>query len=403
MTPLRDKKITLGITGGIAAYKSCELTRLLVKAGADVHVVMSKAATEFIGPLTFETLSGNPVATDRFSGTMPHLQLTRDGCDLLLIAPATANCIAKTANGIADDLLSTVILGRDCPMAVAPAMNSNMWNSAPTQRNITQIKADGISVIGPENGELACRVSGAGRMAEPEHIVAEVKRLLTPATLDGKRILITAGPTSEAIDPVRVITNRSSGKQGYAIARAAFEAGADVTLISGPTALRAPWGVRTILVESACEMLDAVMKRVHDVDAFVSVAAVADWRPKCVSSNKIKKGQYSLPTDMVENPDILHTVCSMQQDRPFCIGFAAETEHIIAYAQRKLLYKGADLIIANDANRALGSDQNAVHFVTADAVESFATADKDCVAREIVKYLGQVLHSCGEIHATKRT
>lgn len=330
---LAAKNITVAVTGGIAAYKTCELVRLLVKSGATVRVCMTQAATEFVGPLTFAALSGHPVQTEAFDGTMQHLALTRN-CDLLIVAPATANMLAKAANGIADDLVSSVILASSCPVAVCPAMNSNMWAKASTQRNINQLKVDGFAVLGPACGELACGVSGAGRMIEPEEIAAHAASLLSPKILQGKRIVVTAGPTYEALDPVRGITNRSSGKQGYSVAQAAFEAGADVTLISGPTSIKAPYGVKVVPVVSAEEMNEAVRREATGADVFVSVAAVADWRAQTVADEKIKKSDEPPTLELVENPDIL-AQAAREFPSLYCVGFAAETENVLENARGK--------------------------------------------------------------------
>ena len=311
VNPLQGRRITLAVTGGIAVYKVCELVRLLVKSGAYVEVAMTEAAARFVGPLTFEALSGHPVAVDQFSGGMPHLALTRSDTDLLVVAPATANILAKAAGGIADDLVSAVILGRACPMAVVPAMNDRMWANPATQRNAALLRGDGVAILGPACGALACGVEGAGRMLEPGEILAHVRRLLTPQILAGRRVVVSAGPTYEPIDPVRGITNLSSGKQGYAIAEAAFEAGADVTLVTGPTALAAPVGVHVVRTDTALSMKKALESAVAGADAFISVAAVADWRVRAASTHKIKKESFKGADPVLaleENPDILHDI-----------------------------------------------------------------------------------------------
>lgn len=387
---LQGKHITVAVTGGIAAYKVCELVRLLMRAGADVRVAMTKAATEFVGPLTFSALSGHETALDPFSGTMPHLSLTRQ-CDLLVVAPATANTLAKAACGIADDLVSSIMLGRDCPMLVAPAMNDRMWANPATQRNVATLKNDGVVIAGPAVGELACGTSGAGRMIEPLELFEHILRTLSRPCLSGRRIVVTAGPTYEAIDPVRGITNRSTGKQGYAIARTLWRAGAQVTLVSGPTALPAPTGVDLIPVSGAREMLEAVRKAVAGADAFVSVAAVADWRPETVAKHKIKKTDGIVPTlAFAENPDILKTIAG-ENPRLYTVGFALESEKLEENAREKLLRKGCKLIIANAAQQAIGSDDNEVMLVTLDGIERCERMTKDSVAEIVVSHLARSL------------
>lgn len=386
---LAAKNITVAVTGGIAAYKTCELVRLLVKSGAAVRVCMTQAATEFVGPLTFAALSGHPVQTQAFDGTMQHLALTRD-CDLLIVAPATANILAKAANGIADDLVSSVILASSCPVAVCPAMNSNMWAKASTQRNIAQLKADSFAVLGPACGELACGVSGAGRMIEPEEIAAHAARLLSPKILQGKRFVVTAGPTFEALDPVRGITNRSSGKQGYAVAQAAFEAGANVTLISGPTSIAAPYGVKAVPVVSAEEMNEAVHREAPGADVFVSVAAVSDWRAQAVADEKIKKSDEPPALDLVENPDIL-AQAAREFPSLYCVGFAAETENVLENARGKRIRKLARMIVANNARSAIGCDMNEAVIVTADKELATGLVSKDVLAQTIIECIADDL------------
>ncbi|MCF0254158.1 MAG: bifunctional phosphopantothenoylcysteine decarboxylase/phosphopantothenate--cysteine ligase CoaBC [Duodenibacillus sp.] len=391
MNPLQGKRITVAVTGGIAAYKACELVRALVKEGASVQVAMTEAATRFVGPLTFEALSGHPVRTEALDGGMPHLALAGDGADLLVIAPATANTIAKVACGIADNLVSALALGRSCPLAVCPAMNSRMWAHPATQRNIARLLADGVAVLGPAEGELACGASGAGRMLEPAAIAARLARLLAPRLLAGRKAVVTAGPTYEAIDPVRGLTNRSSGLQGYAIARAAWEAGAEVTLVSGPTALPVPEGVRAVPVVSAREMHAAAMDACRGADLFVGVAAVADWRPAEASELKIKKedGAPAWPA-MAENPDILADVA-----RAFpglvAVGFAAETHGVAGYARAKLERKGAAMIVANRAQDALGSPDNAVTLITRGGEAALPPMNKLEVARAVVARASQLI------------
>ena len=369
---LAAKNITVAVTGGIAAYKTCELVRLLVKSGTTVRVCMTQAATEFVGPLTFAALSGHPVQTEAFDGTMQHLALTRN-CDLLLVAPATANILAKAANGIADDLVSSVILASSCPVA-----------------NIAQLKADGFAVLGPACGELACGVSGAGRMIEPEEIAAHAARLLSPKILQGKRFVVTAGPTFEALDPVRGITNRSSGKQGYAVAQAAFEAGANVTLISGPTSIAVPYGVKAVPVVSAEEMNEAVHREAPGADVFVSVAAVSDWRAQAVADEKIKKSDEPPALDLVENPDIL-AQAAREFPSLYCVGFAAETENVLENARGKRIRKLARMIVANNARSAIGCDMNEAVIVTADKEVATGLVSKDVLAQTIIECIADDL------------
>ena len=359
---LAAKNITVAVTGGIAAYKTCELVRLLVKSGTTVRVCMTQAATEFVGPLTFAALSGHPVQTEAFDGTMQHLALTRN-CDLLIVAPATANILA---------------------------MNSNMWARASTQRNIAQLKADGFAVLGPACGELACGVSGAGRMIEPEEIAAHAARLLSPKILQGKRFVVTAGPTFEALDPVRGITNRSSGKQGYAVAQAAFEAGANVTLISGPTSIAAPYGVKAVPVVSAEEMNEAVHREAPGADVFVSVAAVSDWRAQAVADEKIKKSDEPPALDLVENPDIL-AQAAREFPSLYCVGFAAETENVLENARGKRIRKLARMIVANNARSAIGCDMNEAVIVTADKELATGLVSKDVLAQTIIECIADDL------------
>lgn len=380
---LNGKNITLAVTGGIAAYKSCELVRLLIKSGAHVRVCMTQAALHFVGSLTFAALSGNSVVVEPLDGSMQHIALTRD-CDLLLVAPATADMIAKVASGVADDLVSSVILASRCPAVFCPAMNCNMWAKAATQRNVDQIKADGYAVLGPACGVLACGDSGAGRMIEPAEIVASVARMLSPQLLAGKRVVVTAGPTYEAIDPVRGITNLSSGKQGYAVAQAAFEAGAQVTLISGPTALEAPIGIETHHVVSGEQMREHAMKACEKADVFVSVAAVADWRLEAVSDHKIKKTGEPPQLKLVENPDILADVAKAYPAL-YCVGFAAETDDILENARAKRVKKNVRMIVANNAAKAIGSGKNEAWIVTATSEAATGAMSKQALAARIIK------------------
>ena len=342
-------RIVLGLTGGIAAYKAAEIARLFVKAGVTVDVVMTPGACRFITPLTMQALSGNPVLTDLWaSGAdngMGHIDLSR-GADAIVVAPASANFLAEIANGHADDLLSTLTLARDCALFVAPAMNRQMWANAANQRNVAQLVADGVVVLGPGSGDQACGETGEGRMWEPEEIFAAVVAARQPKVLAGKRVLLTAGPTFEAIDPVRGITNSSSGRMGYALAQAAAEAGATVTLVSGPTALPAPAGVARIDVQSAADMAAAVEERVTSCDIFIAVAAVADYTPETVSAQKLKKDGKPLTIALKPTVDILATVAA-RRNAPYCVGFAAESHDVLRHAEEKRRRKKLPLIVAN--------------------------------------------------------
>ncbi|MEI6318611.1 MAG: bifunctional phosphopantothenoylcysteine decarboxylase/phosphopantothenate--cysteine ligase CoaBC [Pseudomonadota bacterium] len=360
MIPPRVDRLLLGITGGIAAYKTPELVRLLVGQGNEVDVVMTEAARQFVTPVTLQAVSGRPVWHDAWDVRMPnnmaHIELSRDK-GLVLIAPASADFIAKLAHGLCDDLLSTLCVARDCPLAVAPAMNRQMWENPATQRNIARLIDDGIEVWGPDAGDQACGEVGMGRMIEPERISERVVRAFTQKTLNGLRVLVTAGPTFERIDAVRAITNLSSGKMGYAIARAAWEAGADVTLVSGPTALEAPPVARLAQVSSAQEMLSTVNAFVPDADIFVSVAAVADYYVLNPSDQKIKKDAHILTLELAPNPDILASVSALA-DPPFCVGFAAESENLDEFAEAKRRRKNLPLLAANFVQTAFGADDN---------------------------------------------
>ncbi|GAA5233887.1 bifunctional phosphopantothenoylcysteine decarboxylase/phosphopantothenate--cysteine ligase CoaBC [Verticiella sediminum] len=360
MMDLADKRIVIVMTGGVAGYKVAELVRRMQDHGATIDVVMTEAATHFMTPVTMQALSGRHVYVDawdpRPANNMAHINLTR-GADAILVAPASADFMAKLAHGLADDLASTLCLARECPLLVAPAMNRQMWQAAPTQRNVAQLHADGVAVLGPGSGSQACGETGDGRMLEPDELLAEMLAFFQPKVLAGRRVLITAGPTSEPIDPVRVLTNLSSGKMGYAIARAAAQAGADVCLVSGPTALPAPYGVTRVNVQSARDMLRAVEAEVARADVFVAVAAVADWRVKTTSTSKLKKVEGGgLPRlELETNPDILATVAALP-DAPYCVGFAAESENLDEYAENKRRRKKLPLLVGNIAQDALGAD-----------------------------------------------
>lgn len=369
---LNQLRVVLGVCGGIAAYKSAELVRLLMKQGCTVQVVMTESATQFITPLTFQALSGKTVHVSQWPSEnvaqgnadrgMPHIDISRNA-DFLLIAPCTANSMAKYALGFADNLLDNLVLARNCPMAIAPAMNVEMWNNPATQRNVKQLKNDGVHVFGPAAGEQACGEIGSGRMLEPFEVVLELARAVNPKPLAGRKVLLTAGPTFEAIDPVRGITNRSSGKMGYALAQAAWLMGAEVNLVSGPTALPTPYGVRVCSVQSAKQMHTAVFSQIEQSDLFVGVAAVADYGIKNPSGQKQKKQKDQAPGLHMEfelNPDILAEVgefASAHKTQLTVVGFAAETENLDEYASHKLDSKKAQFIIGNLAQHALGADQ----------------------------------------------
>lgn len=385
---LAYKKIILGVTGGIAAYKAAELCRLLIKAGADVRVVMTAAAQQFVTPLTFQALSGKPVLTTLWEAAsgdgMEHIHLSRDA-DLLLVAPASADFLAKLAHGRADDLLSTLCLARACTLAVAPAMNREMWAAAPTQRNLAQLRADGVSLLGPAVGEQACGETGLGRMLEPADILAALPDFLGTGPLAGKRVLITAGPTFEPIDPVRGLTNLSSGKMGYAVAQAAAEAGAEVCLVSGPTCLATPAGVNRIDVQSAADMRRAVLAHLQS-DVFIAVAAVADYRVDAAAPQKIKKSTDGMTLHLVANPDILAEVAALP-NAPFCIGFAAETEQLAEHAEAKRLKKKLPLLVGNLAQDTLGQDTAELVLFDDQGQHPLPRADKLAQARALIRYL----------------
>jgi phosphopantothenoylcysteine decarboxylase/phosphopantothenate--cysteine ligase len=384
---LANKKIILGVTGGIAAYKTAELCRLLIKAGADVRVVMTAAAQQFVTPLTFQALSGKPVLTSLWDASgdgMEHIHLSREA-DLLLVAPASADFLAKLAHGRADDLLSTLCLARACKLAVAPAMNREMWAAAPTRRNLEQLQLDGVSLLGPAAGEQACGETGLGRMLEPADIMAALPGLLGAGPLAGKRVLITAGPTFEAIDPVRGLTNLSSGKMGYAVAQAAAEAGAEVCLVSGPTCLATPAGARRIDVQSAADMRRAVLAELP-ADVFIAVAAVADYRVDEAAAQKIKKSTDAMTLQLVANPDILAEVAALP-NAPFCVGFAAETERLAEHAEAKRLKKKLPLLVGNLAQDTLGQDSAELVLFDDQGQHRLPRADKLIQARALIRHL----------------
>ena len=391
------KHLVLGITGGIAAYKAAELTRLLVKNGITVQVVMTVAACHFITPVTMQALSGRNVHTKMWDEStlngMPHIELSREA-DAIIVAPASADFLAKLVNGNADDLLSTLCLARDCPLLVAPAMNKQMWESPATQRNVTQLLKDGVMIMGPDSGEQACGEIGVGRMLEPEKLLhdllSNLNVQLPERPLTGKNILITAGPTIERIDPVRAITNLSSGKMGYSIAEAAIDMGAKVTLVSGPTHLDAPPAVKLINVETASEMLSAVMETIQNQDIFISVAAVADYRPAKTSLEKIKKSHTPLSIELIPNEDILGKVAALS-NAPFCVGFAAESENLLTYAEEKRQRKGLPLIVANLATEALGSDESTLTLLDDKGSHPLPKSSKSKSARALLSHIAKML------------
>ncbi|HET9823374.1 MAG TPA: bifunctional phosphopantothenoylcysteine decarboxylase/phosphopantothenate--cysteine ligase CoaBC [Burkholderiaceae bacterium] len=398
---LAGKHLVLGLTGGIACYKAAELTRELVRAGATVQVVMTEAAEQFITAVTMQALSNRPVYTSQWDArpgnNMAHINLTREA-DAVIVAPASADFIAKLAQGRADDLLSLLCLARPlsgdrrCPLLLAPAMNREMWAHPATQRNVAQAVADGAVVLGPAAGDQACGEVGDGRMLEALELCDAVIAQFQPRLLAGRRVLVTAGPTYEAIDPVRGITNLSSGKMGFAIARAAAEAGAEVTLVAGPVALPTPAGVRRIDVRSAREMLAAVLPVAPDHDVFVATAAVADWRPADAAAHKIKKvaGQGAPSLDLIENPDILASIAALP-NRPYCVGFAAESQDVEQHARAKLERKKVPLVVGNLGPATFGRDDNALLLVDALGTRALPHADKLSLARQLVAEIAQRL------------
>ena len=389
------KRILLIVGGGIAAYKACELIRLLRGAGHAVRCVLTEGGAQFVTPMTLAALSEQPVHTSLWDlkdeAEMGHIQLSREA-DLVVVAPATADLLARMAGGIADDLATTLLLATDKPVLAAPAMNVRMWQHPATVRNVARLRADGVSVMEPDEGPMACGEFGPGRLPEPAAILAATEAALFPADhpLNGKHVLVTAGPTHEAIDPVRYIANRSSGRQGFAIAAAAARAGARVTLIAGPVTLATPAGVTRVDVESARDMAAAVDAALP-ADAAVMVAAVADWRVEA-AAQKVKKGDGAPALTLVENPDILATLARSPRRPPLLVGFAAETERVVEHAVAKRARKGCDWLVANDVSGdVFGGDANAVHLVTADGVEDWPRAAKDAVARRLVARIAQAL------------
>jgi phosphopantothenoylcysteine decarboxylase/phosphopantothenate--cysteine ligase len=397
--PARPKpRLLLGLSGGIAAYKAAELTRLFVQEGVDVQVVMTEAACGFITPVTLQALSGKPVYKDmwdaRIGDNMAHIDLSRDR-DAIVIAPASADLLAKLAHGLADDLLSTLCLARDCPLFVAPAMNRQMWQNAATQRNVAQLQRDGIVVLGPASGDQACGEVGLGRMLEAAEICEDVlTALVEPKALLGKRVLLTAGPTFEAIDAVRGITNRSSGKMGFAVARAAREAGAEVTIVSGPTTLTPPRGCTVAHVESAEQMFAQVKANLQGCDIFIGVSAVADYRPATAAEHKIKKSEARMTLELVPTADILSHVASLPNP-PFCVGFAAESRNLEEYAQDKRQRKRIPLLAANLVQDAIGADDNELVLFDDSGRQVLARAPKLEQARQLIARVAELLAAKG--------
>lgn len=394
MQQLNNKQILLGVTGGIAAYKSAELIRRLKDYGADVRVVMTKAAQEFITPLTLQALSGNPVHTTLLDpeaeAAMGHIELAR-WADLILIAPASADVLSQLASGAAKDLLTTLCLASDAPLAIAPAMNQAMWRDAATQQNVAALKAKGAVVFGPAEGAQACGDVGPGRMLEPEQIAELTAVQFQTRSLDGVKLVITAGPTIEAIDPVRYISNHSSGKMGFALAEAAIDAGASVTLIAGPVGLATPDHCQRINVNSADEMLSAALKQLPNCDIFIGCAAVADYRPASVAEQKIKKNNPQMTIELIKNPDIISEIAK-HPERPFTVGFAAETEQLITHAKAKLTRKNLDMIIANDVSDSrigFNSDENAATLISANREETLPFSSKAQMARAIISTIAK--------------
>lgn len=403
MSELRDHRFVLGVTGGVAAYKAAELARLMVKAGADVDVVLTKAAGEFVGAATFQALTGRAVWQrlwdERVMNGMAHIDLSR-GASGVLVAPATADFLAKLVHGAADDLLSTLCLARHCPLYVAPAMNRQMWENAATKRNVTQLALDGVGVWGPDVGEQACGEIGAGRMLEPSDLFQALVASIQAKLLVGRRVILTAGPTFEALDPVRGLTNSSSGKMGFALARACADAGADeVILVAGPTNLETPFGVRRVDVRSALEMRSEVFRELATGSSastvFIGVAAVADYRPRFVSEHKIKKNKDVFTIELEPNPDILAEVAALPS-APFCVGFAAESESVASYAEGKRVSKKLPVVVGNLVQDSLGSDTTVVTLFDAEGSHPLAPADKLTISRRIVAHIAKKL---GRDHA----
>ncbi|MFB3080252.1 MAG: bifunctional phosphopantothenoylcysteine decarboxylase/phosphopantothenate--cysteine ligase CoaBC [Nitrosomonadaceae bacterium] len=386
---LHTRRLLLGLTGGVAAYKAAEIARLLVQENVEVQPVMTESACRFVGPATLQALTGKEVFTDlwdnRIANNMGHINISRD-VDAILIAPASADFIAKLANGFANDLLSALCLARDCPLIIAPAMNRQMWGNPATQRNLAILQRDGVTIFGPVDGAQACGETGMGRMLDAQELVKAVQAFFQPKLLQNKHVLITAGPTYEAIDAVRGITNLSSGKMGYAVARAALEAGAEVTLISGPVCLEAPFEATLVNVISAQNMLAAVRKEISRTDIFISVAAVADYLPTKINKQKIKKIGGGLSLKLVPNPDILEYAAGLPKP-PFCVGFAAETEDLEKNAEAKRRKKKIPLLAANLAQDAISSDESALILLDDKGKHPLPKAPKIVQARRLIKHI----------------
>ena len=388
MDKVLNRRLLLGVTGGVAAYKVAELARLLQRNNVEVQVAMTDAATKFVTPATFQALTGRHVVTDLWDASFPnhmaHIELSRE-VEAILVAPASADFMAKLAHGIADDILSTTCLARNCPLLVAPAMNREMWDNPATQRNVATLRNDGIAILGPAAGDQACGEVGMGRMLEPEEILDAVLAFLAPKQLTGKKVVVTAGPTFEAIDTVRGITNQSSGKMGYAIADAAAALGAEVTLISGPTAITPPAAAHFVYVTSAAEMATAVKAHIADADYFFSVAAVADYTPVATSNRKLKKGSEPMELKLKPTEDILATVAAMPKG-PFCVGFAAESENLADYAQAKRARKKIPMIVANLVQHTIGKEENEVTIYDDHGAHALARAPKSKIAHGILAH-----------------
>ncbi|MCB6182191.1 bifunctional phosphopantothenoylcysteine decarboxylase/phosphopantothenate--cysteine ligase CoaBC [Leeia sp. TBRC 13508] len=389
------KHLVLGVTGGVAAYKAAELTRLLVKANVGVRVVLTEGGSQFVTPHTFQALSGRHVFTDlwdtRVPNGMAHIDLSREA-DAILVAPATADFMAKLVNGSADDLLSTLCLARECPLIIAPAMNRQMWENPATQRNVKQLRQDGVIILGPDSGEQACGETGMGRMLEPEVLMEVLDGHFQPKPLRGMKVMITAGPTFERIDAVRGITNQSSGKMGFSLARAARDAGAEVTLIAGPVSLPTPYGVKRIDVESANDMLNAVNGSISVQDVFIGVAAVADYHPLQQFEHKLKKDANILQVDLAPNPDILANVASLPRP-PFCVGFAAESQNLLDFAEQKRRKKRLPLLAANLVQTAFNSDSNELILLDDKGRHPLPKSDKLSQARLLVQHIGKMMRA----------
>jgi phosphopantothenoylcysteine decarboxylase/phosphopantothenate--cysteine ligase len=396
------RRVLLGVTGGIAAYKVAELARLLMRNNVDVRVAMTDAATKFVTPVTFQALTGKPVVTElwdpSFEDNMAHIELSR-GVDAIVVAPATADFLAKVAHGICDDLLTTVCVARSCPLLVAPAMNVEMWENAATQRNVATLRGDGVAILGPAAGDQACGEVGMGRMLEPDELLQAVLSFFAPKRLAGRKVIVTAGPTFEAIDTVRGITNLSSGKMGYAVAEAAAAMGADVTLISGPTALAPPVPAHFVYVTTAAEMMNAVKAHVAGADYFFGVAAVADYTPVASVKHKLKKSTENMEVKLKPTEDILAYVAALPSG-PFCVGFAAESENLADYAQAKRAKKKIPMIVANLVQHTIGKEENEVTIYDDNGAHALARAPKSRIAHGILEHAIALRDSRGRATVT---